>query len=41
MYLAVDGSQICPIRIYVNTVNGNVWFRNLKMREGIHSRVGY
>lgn len=31
MYLAIDGSQICTIRIYVNTVNGNIWFGNLKM----------
>ena len=41
MYLAVDGSQICPIGIYVHTVDGNIWFRNLKMREAIHSTVGY
>ena len=33
MYLAIDGSQICTIGVYVNAMNGNIWFRNLKQEK--------
>ena len=30
-YLTVDSSEISPIWIYVYTMDGNIWFWNLKL----------